>query len=85
MKLMPDLAIDGALESGKKFLDATDGYPDQAAKDLTVKIAEYNVAIALLDLEVTAGGNYRQETFSKALTAREAVVTNYSVFTNTCS
>jgi hypothetical protein len=71
--------------AGKTLLDAVGGYPDQDAKQLAVAVAEYNVEVGMLDLEVHATDTYKPESFKKAAAAANKVHSAYNTFWAGCA
>jgi hypothetical protein len=71
--------------AGKALLDAVGGYPDQDAKELAVAVAEYNVEVGMLDIEVRATDTYRPESFKKAAAASNKVHSAYNTFWAGCA
>jgi hypothetical protein len=71
--------------AGKALLGAVSNYPDQEAKELAVAVAEYNVEVGMLGLEVHATGAYKPESFKKANAARIKVNDRYNTFWAGCA
>lgn len=73
-------------EDGQTFLDAVSGYQDQAAKELAVRVAEYNYEVSFIALELQARGAFSPESQLKAVNSWTAVDSVYSSFLAlTCS
>lgn len=74
------------MEDGKSFLDAVTGYPDQASKVLASAIAEYNVELAMVNVQATMNGEIGDEQARKTGTAASEVEGAYQAWkSSTCS
>ncbi|MFI6819709.1 hypothetical protein ACIBJE_02005 [Micromonospora sp. NPDC050187] len=82
---MNEGAVRLAMEDGKNYLNAVTGYDDQPSKELASAIAQYNVEISFVNLQVVMGDGVDQEQAEKTAAAVAKVMNSYQAWkTATC-
>jgi hypothetical protein len=77
---MTEVHTGWAMEEGGKLLDAIEGYENQLAKDLAVKVAEYNSELSLANVQATMSGAIEVDQANKVGGAATQVRSSYSAF-----
>jgi hypothetical protein len=72
-----EVSIRRVMEDGDLLYNSVDGYTDQAAKDLTLSVAEYNVEVSTANLMFTVKGEIERDQAVKVMTALEKVRSDY--------
>lgn len=72
--------VSGLIKSGKAFFEAASGRDDAAAKTLAVAIAQYNLDISVINLELSAGSQISAASHQKAAGSWIAVDAAYDKF-----
>ncbi len=81
----PGVVTQPARERGKAFAGAVNGYTDQATKDLSLALANYNITIVVLHAQADNTGSYEEESYQQALAAQGKVNDAYSTFWAGCA
>lgn len=54
-------------QDGKAFFDAVTGHPDQSSRELAAAVAQYNVDIGMVGLELTIASSFNKTNHDKAV------------------
>ena len=85
VKALNEVTVKMAMDDGKDYLNAVEGYDDQPSKGLAVAIAEYNFELSIVNVQVTMGSRADAEQAAKVEQAVAAVAEKYQTWrTETC-